>query len=220
MHVFALQHLHALGIDDLALFVHDVVVLQDIFTDAEVAALDRLLRIFNAVGKHFGLQTGILVLAENAVDLFQSLAAEPLDQVVFQGDKEDGDARVALTAASAAELVIDTAGLVPLGTEDAQAARRDDGFLFLVRFRLILIVERIIHGAVFFALLLRFALQLAYEVASSIMSCSTPLFAHALFGEILGIAAQQDIRAAPAMLVAIVTEPRRPACATISASRS
>ena len=196
VHVFPFEDLHALRVHHFALFVHDVVVLQDVFTDTEVAALDGFLRVFDAAGKHSGLQAGIFILAENAVDLFQALAAEPLDEVVLQRDEEDGHAGVALTAGTAAQLVVDTAGFVTLGTEDAQAARFDDFLFFRIRFRLVLVVQFVVHGAVFEALLLRFALQFRIRSGEFDLVVFHALFAHTLFGEIFGVAAQQDIRSA------------------------
>ena len=86
------------------------------------------------------MQAGVFVLAEYAVDLFQPLAAETLDEVVFERDKEDGNARIALTAASAAELVVDTARFVPFGAENAQAACLDDLYFFRIRFRLVSVI--------------------------------------------------------------------------------
>ena len=196
VHVFAFEHLHALGIHDFALFVHDVVVLQDGFADTEVAALDGALGVFDAAREHFRLEAGIFVLAENAVDLLHAVAAETLDEIVFEGDEEDGFAGVALTAGTAAQLVIDTAGFVPLGAEDAQAARFDDLFLFFIRFRLVLLVQFVVHGAVLFAQFFLFAFELGVRGGELDHVVLDALFAHALFGEIFGVAAEQDIRSA------------------------
>ena len=196
VYVFALQYLHALGVDDLALLVHHVVVLQDVLADAEVAALDGALRVFDAVREHLRLQAGVFVGIEGVVDLFHPFAAEALDEVVFEGDEEHGNAGVSLAAAAAAQLVVDTARFVPLGAEDAKAARLDDLFLLFIRFRLIFVVQRVVHGAVLLALLLLFALQFGVRGSELDHVVLHALFAHALFGQVFGVAAQKDVGAA------------------------
>ena len=54
------------------------------------------------------------------------LAAEQAHQVVLQAQVEPALAGVALTAGTAAELVVDPAGLVALGADDEQAPGRPD----------------------------------------------------------------------------------------------
>ena len=51
-----------------------------------------------------------------------ALTAEDAHQVIFQAEEEAGSTGVALTAGTAAQLVVDTAALVALGTDDEQAA--------------------------------------------------------------------------------------------------
>ena len=50
------------------------------------------------------------------------LAAEDAHQVVLEGKEEAGRAGVALAAGAAAQLVVDAARFVPLGTDDVEAA--------------------------------------------------------------------------------------------------
>jgi hypothetical protein len=54
----------------------------------------------------------------------QALAGEDPQQVVFAGQEELRAARVALTAGTAAKLVVDAAAFVPFGAEDVEAAGR------------------------------------------------------------------------------------------------
>src|SRR4029077_5990741 len=49
--VGALEHLPPLGVDDLALRVHDVVVLEDVLARDEVLLLDLLLRVLDLLRK-------------------------------------------------------------------------------------------------------------------------------------------------------------------------
>src|SRR5439155_20442818 len=60
---------------------------------------------------------------EDAVD---AVAGEEAHEVVLGGDVEERLARVTLAAGAAAELVVDPARLVALGTEDEKAAQLDD----------------------------------------------------------------------------------------------
>ena len=55
-----------------------------------------------------------------------ALAAKQAQQIVFQREVEARLARVALTAGTAAQLVVDTAGIVALGADDEEAARLAD----------------------------------------------------------------------------------------------
>ena len=52
------------------------------------------------------------------------LGPEDPHQVVFQAEEELGGAGIALTAGTAAKLVVDAAALVPLGADHEQAAGR------------------------------------------------------------------------------------------------
>src|SRR5690606_39192233 len=58
--------------------------------------------------------------------------AEDAHQVVFERDVEAARTRVALTAGAAAQLIVDTPRLVPLGTDDVQTARRHHGIVTLL----------------------------------------------------------------------------------------
>jgi hypothetical protein len=59
-------------------------------------------------------------LAHPALDAFG--VAEEAHQFVVESQIESGRSRVALTARPAAQLVVDPAGLVPLGSQDVKAA--------------------------------------------------------------------------------------------------
>ena len=126
--VQAVQHLLTLVVDDLPLLVHDVVVFQDGLTGLEVPGLHGGLGVFDGLGEHLVLDGGVLVQIEALHHGLNPLAAEQAHQVVLQGDIEPGLAGVALTAGTAAELVVDPAGLVALRADDEQAAGRPDLF--------------------------------------------------------------------------------------------
>ena len=117
-HALAIQHPAPLAIDNLALLVHDLVILQQVLTNAEVVALDLLLRLLNGVRQHLMLNLLILRHAQRVEHSHQTLGAEETHQVVLQGNIETGLARVALTSGTAAQLVVDTSGLMALRTDD------------------------------------------------------------------------------------------------------
>jgi len=180
---------------------HDVVVFQQVLADVVVAGLDPLLR-----GLDGAVQPGVgdglaLGHAEAAHDGVQAVAGEDAQQVVLAGQEEFRHAGVALTAGAAAQLVVDAAALVALGAQNEQTAGGQRDLLLLGDLGLelgflgglVLGGDRNGHVALFLAPLLETDLQ---------------------------VAAQLDVGAAPAMLVAMVMAPGRPACTMMSASRA
>ena len=130
MDVFALKHGLTLGVDDGALLVHHVVVLEHVLTDLVVAGFDGLLCGAHALGHGLGLDR-LAFLHALGHDLGHELGVEQAHQIVFQRQVEAGLARVALTAGTTAQLVVDSAGFVALGAKHVQAAKFLD-FLVLV----------------------------------------------------------------------------------------
>ena len=66
----------------------------------------------------------------DAEDSRHPVAAEEAHQVVIQREIELAAAGVALTAGTAAQLVVDAARFMPFSADDIQAARRNDLFVF------------------------------------------------------------------------------------------
>ncbi len=112
----------ALLVDHLALVVGDVVVLQQLLADVEVAAFDLALRALDAARDDAGLDGLAVGHLEAVHDRLDPVAREDAHQRVVQAQVEARGARVALAARAAAQLVVDAARLVPLGGDDAQAA--------------------------------------------------------------------------------------------------
>ena len=118
----ALEDPAALVVDDVALAVHHVVVLEDVLAGLEVLRLDLALRVGDRAGDALVLDrhvVGDLQHLEHPVD---PVGLEQPHQLVLERQVEPGLARVALTTGPAAQLVVDPAGLVPLGPDDVQAA--------------------------------------------------------------------------------------------------
>ena len=87
----------------------------------EVAGLDARLRVFNRLGERLVFNRRILVEVEALHQVRDALAAKQAQQIVFKREVEARLARVALTAGTAAQLVVDTAGIVALRADDEQA---------------------------------------------------------------------------------------------------
>ena len=123
--MLVLHQLDALVEDDLALVVHDVVELEDVLAQVEVARLDLLLRLLQRLVDP-GMNDRLVLLqpelGQHAVEL---VGAEDAHQVVFERQEELGAARVALAAGAAAQLVVDAPALVALGAEHEQPARAE-----------------------------------------------------------------------------------------------
>ena len=116
--VFAVQNHAAFFVDGLTLQIHDVVVFQDVFTHLEVAAFKTLLRGFDRIGQHFGVDRCIFVDAEGVHHAHDAFTAEQPHQVVFERDIESAFAGVALTCGTPTKLIINPAAFVSFGTDD------------------------------------------------------------------------------------------------------
>ena len=123
--LLGLDQLVALLVDHLALVVHDVVVLQQILANLEVARLDLLLRLLERLVDPRMDDRLVLLQPQLAEHAVHALGAEDAHQVVLEREVELGAARVALAAGAAAQLVVDAARLVALGAEHVQPARGD-----------------------------------------------------------------------------------------------
>ena len=182
-HVAALEDLAPVLVDDAALLVHDVVVLEDALTAEVVLLLDLLLGVLDLLAQHLRLERVLLALvvdrAEAVEDPVDPVAGEEADEVVLGGEEEARLAGVALAAGAAAKLVVDPPRLVALGAADEEAA----GLADLV------------------ALLLAARRELGISVSSSAPRSSrrprvTPSLRSSCLGELLGIAAELDVDAA------------------------
>ncbi len=122
LQILTLQDAATLGIDDLALLVHHLVVLEDVLADLEVLLLDLGLRTLDGAGHHLGFDRHIIGDVHARQNRFQRSAIEAPHQFITQREVEAGLARIALTSGTSAQLVVDTPRLVALGTQHVQAA--------------------------------------------------------------------------------------------------
>ena len=224
----AFEKLAAQAIDGLALLVHHVVVLEQVFARFEVLRFDGLLRGLDAVGDHARLDRHALFHAQALKQRRDPLLGEDAHQVVFKREEEARGAGIALAARASAQLVVDAARLVALGAEDEQPARGDDLFVFLAAASACTWFTCVPLGFGYFELL---ALVVEAQKPAGAMGLISPSASAewrargssspAPGGSMnSGLPPSRMSVPRPAMLVAMVTMPRRPAWATISASRS
>ena len=178
--VLALEDPAALVVDDLALLVQHLVVLQDVLADLEVLRLDLGLRARDGAGDHLGLDRHVVGHVQPGQERLDRGGVEQPHQVVAERQVEPGLARVALTAGAAAQLVVDAARLVPLGAEHVQAAGVDD-LLGLGRGLRLDLRQRLGPG--------RLVLLRGLDRVEAAL-------AQPLVGEELGVAAEHDVGAA------------------------
>ena len=140
MDILAAQNFHPFFIHDLALRVHNVVVLYDVFSYAEVPAFYRFLRVLYRARKHFSGKRGVFVHLKKVVSSFKPFAAESFGKFVFERNKENRGSRIALTAASAAQLIVYSARFVPFRADYLKTAERGHALFFSVGNDLMLFV--------------------------------------------------------------------------------
>jgi len=120
-HVLTIQHLTTLFVNDLTLFIINLVIIQKIFTNTKVIKLNLLLCFLNSIGKHLMLNLLILCNTQRSKDLHQSLRTKQTHQVILQRDVETGFTRVSLSTGTSTELIVNTSGFMTLCTDDHQA---------------------------------------------------------------------------------------------------
>ena len=120
--VGAVEDLGPAPVDDLALLVHHLVVLEDVLAGLGVALLDGVLGPLDGLGDHAGLDGHVLGqgLVHHPV---HGAGGEAAHQLVLQRQVEAALAGVALAPGAAPQLVVDAAALVALGAEHVQPAQ-------------------------------------------------------------------------------------------------
>ena len=205
--VGAFEYLAALAVDGLALDVHYVVVFENVLAHIEVVHFDFLLRALDHLREQLRVQR--LVLPPSAQQERLRLVAEQPPQLVFKRHEEPRRARVALSAGPSAELVVDSPAFVPLRADYIQPAALYD----VQRFR-----SRVFE-------LVRVVLLPGVEIPGQVRQVErrqlldwSPRPRLAL--GISRVPPRMMSTPRPAMLVAMVTAPRRPAWEMICASIS
>ena len=186
--VGALEELAALLVDDLALAVHHLVVLEDVLAQLVVLALHLALRPLDGLRDHLRLDGHVLGQVEALHHRRDHPGGEETHEVVVEGEVEARGAGVALASGAATELVVDAAGLVALGAEDIEAAGSDHPLVLLGALRLLGLEQRLVLRLVGGPVLLGELLQ---EVGVVVPAPGR----HLRPGKVLGVAAEQDVDA-------------------------
>ena len=134
--VFGLHDLQPLPENGLALIIHHVVEFQQLLADVEVAAFDLGLRPFKAFvdpGVNDGFALFQTQLGQDGIEPFRP---ENPHQIVFEAQEEFRPPRIALPTGTAAQLIVDAAGLMAFGAQHEQTTGGQNGDLFLGMFSL------------------------------------------------------------------------------------
>ena len=124
--ILVVQDFVALGVDRLALLVDDIVELDDPLPDVEVEAFDTALGGLDRARHEARFDGHVVVEAEALHQTGHAFAGETLHQVVLEGQVEARGPWIALPPGTAAELVVDASGVVPLRAQDVQTTDRHD----------------------------------------------------------------------------------------------
>lgn len=87
----AVENVIALGVDGLALLVHDVVIFEDVLTGGEMHGLDLALSAFDALGDHLGLNGHVIVnlgALHEPADAIHAVTAEQAHKVILEREVE------------------------------------------------------------------------------------------------------------------------------------
>ena len=112
----------ALLVDDSALFVHHIVILEQALTYSEVVLLHLLLGILDAAGNHGMLDHLTFLKAQTVHHTGNTLAGKEAHQLILKRNKEDTATRVTLTSRTTTQLTIDAAAFMALSANDSQTA--------------------------------------------------------------------------------------------------
>src|SRR5579885_527010 len=143
MHVGAFKYGATVGVDDFALFGDHVVVFDHVLTQIEVVTFDAGLGLFDETRDHAIFERHVLVHTHHLHDFSDALGCEAAHQFVLKRDVEARGARVALASGATAQLVVDAAGLVAFGADDAQAAEFENLFAILFTLANLLLEQRL-----------------------------------------------------------------------------
>ena len=111
-----------LFVDDGALLVHNIVILEQVLTDTEMVLFYLLLCILDAACDHAVLNHLAFLEAKTVHYFCNTLAGEETHQFILDADIEDAAARIALTTGTATQLTIDTTALMAFRTDNGKAA--------------------------------------------------------------------------------------------------
>ena len=132
----------ALIIDPVALFVNHFVILQHMFADIKVVPFDLGLRILDRPIHQPSFDRNIIFHTEAVHQVTDTFTTKAAHQFIFQTQIKAADPRVAKTAGTTTQLVINAPRLVPFGADHTEAT--NGAHLFFIGFGLFpLLVEHL-----------------------------------------------------------------------------
>ena len=193
-----LEDLVAARVDDLALLVHHLVVLEDVLADLAVALLDGVLGPLDGLRDHLRLD-GHLVGEGLAHHPAHGAGGEEAHQLVVEAQVEPALARIALTARPTPELVVDAPALVALGAEHVEPAQLADLVAVGLALRPELLEQLVVAGeglGADLAVVLRQLVERRRQVELVDERLGRePLAQDLLTSQALGVATEQDVDA-------------------------
>ena len=149
--------------------------------------------VFNGARKNLRVDRLVLVKPQAVNDSEDALASEQAHEVVLQGKVESALTGIALTARTAAKLIVDAAALVALRTENKESARGADTSRLRRDLLLILFKPLAEQRARFGAALVDLV---RHSRRRSDFLLAVPVLFQIDFGKELRVSAEHDIRTA------------------------
>ena len=130
--VLSLQHLAAESVDLHPLFVHDIVVLQEMLPDFEVPALYLLLGSFNLAGNQLGFDGNAFLHSEFLHKPGNIFGAKDSHEIVLERQIKAAGAGISLATGSTSELIVNAPSLMSLGANDVNPTQFDHLIVLLL----------------------------------------------------------------------------------------
>ena len=148
-----------------ALFVHHIIIFQNIFANVEIARLNLLLRAFQCFVDPW-MHNGFAVFeAQPLQHAIHTVGAENPHQIVFQAEEKTRQTRIALTPRPPAQLIVNAAAFMAFCADDAKTACLKRLFFQRRNFRLNVLFARVACRAV---KIFQFLVQPHVEIAAKL----------------------------------------------------
>ena len=113
--IFTRENLITTHINDFALLIHNLVVLQYVLTDFAVALFNSCLGALNCFGDHLGLNC-LVVWQCSAHHPTKCSSGKQTQQFIVEAEIETARSGVTLTTCTTTQLIVDTTAVVAFGT--------------------------------------------------------------------------------------------------------
>ena len=113
--IFTRENLITTHVNDFALLIHDLVVLQDVLADFTIALFYSCLGALNCFGNHLGLNC-LVVWQCSAHHPTKCSSSEQAQKFIVETEIETARSGVSLTTCTTTQLIIDTTTVVAFGT--------------------------------------------------------------------------------------------------------